>query len=491
MGVVYKAKDTKLDGRQAGIPSMNRARIFTRVAVILTLLLAVQPSAMGARGGNKPPKGGGGSCISNGVDANDDGFIEGSTGGLFVSVAEIPNPAPSEGGVFGVSVDAPPIDASTILAAVVSKAPGKVDIFSITSDTGSAALLDTVVIPGLGGQANSARAELEDVDGDGVFDVVVVHGGSRQGWIYLGPNYSGGSPIELLPVVSPTTVQDAGDLGAKGSDIVFNELLYLPARGSTVESRGPRGAVFVCDLTANPIPPSVNCNPLATPQDFGVSDYDVFGIGIVLGDVTGDSNPEFLVSANGAGKGKNSGPDRIFVYGSGEDGFDLSVPTHTLTGAAGPLFAFDVTGGVFDEVFAVQFGADPPGKMFADPSFSRDFGDDPEDLVLEQDSNLLHEYGTNSSAGTLADGTPILLVSGPGDPEGCNGGVNNGFAYFYVFDQFPATLSTAQSPTSNGADFGWEVAATGTDLVLVSERAATLGEQAEEDRAGKIHVYQY
>ena len=261
--------------------------------------------------------------------------------------------------------------------------------------------------------------------------------------------------------------------------MLYGGKLYVSAWLAAVNNRGPRGAVFQCD----PEPGAGDCTRLQTPEDSGDSNYDDFGEGISLGDVTGDGNPELLVAAQGAGKGKNQAPARIFAYGLSGGEFDLGNIPFELSDASGYLHAAPLDGISYDEVFAISFN-DGSGKVFANGSTTP--------FELDLVDGLTNEYGTNSDLGSLAGGETVVLVGGPGDPDGCSGNQNNGFAYLYVFDDpgnpLTPTTATAQSPTSDGADYGWDVSATGTNLVLISERDATVD---GTEGAGQIHVYEY
>ena len=435
------------------------------VAVLASALSAAPPPGKGGGKGDS-----GNSCLSLGTDTdNDDSFIEGSRTGLFLHEAVIANPGPTTR--FGVSIDAQLTGSGSILAAIVSKGPGTVDLYDIAPASASAVQTHSVTIPGLEDSGlNAAAALLIDADGDTTLDLLVTHGQLQQGWIFLGPDYedSVGQYLTLTPDA------DAGDFGgAKGADSILRDgLLYVAASQADVNG-GPRGAVFVCDLNGVAGPGDVSCVRQSTPD----GSYDTFGRGMTL---AYDGSPKLLIAAAGAGKGKKRTPDRIFVYGHDGAQFDFSAPERTMSPGA-KLAAFDYRGATTrDEVFSLEFGG--PGVEFID---AREPASE-----LPFDSNLQQQYATTISAGSLGGSKSVLLVNGPGEPDNCSGGVNDGYVYLYVFDSLAQTgpsadpPETLQSPTSDGADFGWDVAVTSTPLVLVGERRAN-GDQ------GRVHIYSY
>ena len=202
------------------------------LSLALFLVLGLNAPLSAKKGGNKPPPDDGDSCASLPPDR-------------FNHVNEFSNPFPTENGFFAASVAAQE-NGGTVLAAVVSKFPGKVHVYSIDS-AGAATLSTSIELPGLETHSRSARVEIADVGGSSHLDLIVTHGGLEKGWIYLDDGTGTGTyPANPTVELVPDADVDARGFGWRGL-VVHNGNLYISAWLASVQDRGPRGAVFLCD----------------------------------------------------------------------------------------------------------------------------------------------------------------------------------------------------------------------------------------------------
>jgi hypothetical protein len=417
----------------------------------------------------------------------------------FSLVTELnPNP-PAFGGEFGRKIEVRSIDLDqdtvddALVVAVGSLTSGTVEVFLLDRQTGyplpnhpHITLAPDSPEESLGGP--SSGPFMGDIDADGIPDIAAGPNNHHNVYVFLGSisagvlRYEPEARIRFQVVMEERGGRAIGDVTGDG----FGDLILGDPRAEVANQR-MAGRVLVYSFNPNSRTFEF-FREITKPTPYR---YDVFGVGVAVGDVMGSLADDLAVGAYGVHVGKARDAGMVFAFsGPLPAAGALPTPVELTTAKKGANIGYRVTtGNVNDDSYADVIAVGylkPPTVVFNGPVL----GSQNADFTLDTEPELDGGYGTNIAAGDLnGDNLVDVLVGSPNITEG-SGMCTTGGTYIY--------LSSGGQPLSSrfllrphiieGAGlYGWSVApCPGTPFFLVSEIRDVDGDGTKD---GQVYVF--
>ena len=339
-----------------------------------------------------------------------------------------------------------------------------------------------------------------DVNGDGIPDLAAGNGVNSPGTagVLIGQMsngvLTGFIPVTLTP---PTTAYNflgsalaIGDLDADG----LEEVVVGAKGGGT--GKGVIGKVFVFKYDNNG-----GFTAIRTLADPGNKTDDQFGQGVAIGDVSGDSSPDVIVSAPFADIAGVKDAGAAYVYAGPVATWPASPSFYTLTAnVSADAIGHSVGTGRISGTLAGRSVIVSTGWSSGENIRAAIFG--PPQGAANASTFDLFPVSFNMGQGWTTteikaidlngDGSDDVLIGAPNATQNssCN---SPGAAYLFLSDpnnpgaQPTRYMLQAPVPDADFAAYGWSMGAVpGSRLVLVGEHGRNLGGVTD---AGQVYVY--
>jgi hypothetical protein len=382
--------------------------------------------------------------------------------------------APTYSAHFGKAVRARRTTAGgidVILVAVVGNF-GRIEVFFLDPVTGN--LLDgTIAQPHLSiptPVATFNNIVTGDFNADSIPDLAITNASSGA-WAFLGQRDGSG----ILSFQAPLYLDPGpGVSGYFAWSIAAGDLDGIP--GDEIASGSTEGKIRLFRYTGSGF---TNYAVLQPPANGGSG----FGANVAIGDVTGDSSPDVVASANGASSGNVRGAGLVWVFRGPTFTTSFSVSTGIKNDNLGvPLAVGNITGapGGYVDLLAGA-GADSRFLVYAGPVSTTSTPA----LTLRPGGG---GDGNGIDAGDIdGDGLADVLSGHVGSVATGPGCPTVGAAYLFRSSQGFTPLRLVPPAIDDDNYFGWALSVVpGTQIVVVSDRDRSLGGDAD---AGQVFVY--